>query len=102
MSLCCTLAGYDRDVTHSRAREEGPMIRDFSRTVKADTAFPGLISSKCGNDVCDLSAVGTLGWHRSNVSRLLLILTEFPPSFGGMQTHAIHLCRYLHQHGYQI
>ncbi len=37
-----------------------------------------------------------------NVSRLLLILTEFPPSFGGMQTHAIHLCRYLHQRGYHI
>lgn len=34
--------------------------------------------------------------------RLLLILTEFPPSFGGMQTHAVHLCRYLHQCGYHI
>jgi glycosyltransferase involved in cell wall biosynthesis len=34
--------------------------------------------------------------------RVLLILTEFPPSFGGMQTHAVHLCRYLHRHGYQI
>src|SRR5215475_2229665 len=34
--------------------------------------------------------------------RLLLILTEFPPSFGGMQTHAVHLCRYLHQRGYHI
>jgi len=31
--------------------------------------------------------------------RLLLILTEFPPSFGGMQTHAIHLRRYLQQRG---
>src|SRR2546423_1129750 len=102
MSLSCTLAGYDRDVTHSRAREEGPMIRDFSRTVKADTAFPGLISSKCGNAACDLPAAGTPGRRRSNVSRLLLILTEFPPSFGGMQTHAVHLCRYLHQRGYHI
>ena len=34
--------------------------------------------------------------------RLLLILTEFPPSFGGMQTHAVHLCRYLHRHGYHV
>lgn len=33
--------------------------------------------------------------------RLLLILTEFPPSFGGMQTHAVQLCRYLHRQGYQ-
>jgi phosphatidylinositol alpha-1,6-mannosyltransferase len=32
----------------------------------------------------------------------LLILTEFPPSFGGMQTHAVYLCRYLHQCGYHI
>ena len=51
---------------------------------------------------CDLPTAGTLGRRRKNVSRLLLILTEFPPSFGGMQTHAIHLCRYLHQRGYQI
>jgi phosphatidylinositol alpha-1,6-mannosyltransferase len=40
--------------------------------------------------------------RRNKVSRLLLILTEFPPSFGGMQTHAVHLCRYLHQRGYHI
>lgn len=33
--------------------------------------------------------------------RLLLILTEFPPSFGGMQTHAVQLCRYLQQKGYR-
>lgn len=38
--------------------------------------------------------------RRQDTFRLLLILTEFPPSFGGMQTHAIHLCRYLHQRGY--
>jgi phosphatidyl-myo-inositol dimannoside synthase len=37
-----------------------------------------------------------------DISRLLLILTEFPPSFGGMQTHAVHLCRYLHQRGYHV
>lgn len=36
------------------------------------------------------------------VPRLLLILTEFPPSFGGMQTHAIYLCRHLLQLGYPI
>jgi len=34
--------------------------------------------------------------------RVLLILTEFPPSFGGMQTHAVHLCRHLHRRGYHI
>src|SRR6476646_11349850 len=38
----------------------------------------------------------------SSPLRLLLILTEFPPSFGGMQTHAVYLCRYLHQLGYHI
>jgi hypothetical protein len=32
--------------------------------------------------------------------RLLLILTGFPPAFGGMQTLAVHLCRHLHQLGY--
>jgi len=44
----------------------------------------------------------TAGRRRCRVSRLLLILTEFPPSFGGMQTHAVHLCRYLHQRGYHV
>ena len=34
--------------------------------------------------------------------RLLLILTEFPPSFGGMQTHALELSRWLHGRGYQV
>jgi glycosyltransferase involved in cell wall biosynthesis len=34
--------------------------------------------------------------------RLLLVLTEFPPSYGGMQTHAVHLCRRLHQRAYRI
>ncbi len=37
-----------------------------------------------------------------SIPRLLLILTEFPPSFGGMQTHAVNLCRYLHERGYQL
>jgi phosphatidyl-myo-inositol dimannoside synthase len=34
--------------------------------------------------------------------RLLLVLTEFPPSFGGMQTHALEFCSWLHQQGYGI
>jgi phosphatidyl-myo-inositol dimannoside synthase len=34
--------------------------------------------------------------------RLLLVLTEFPPSFGGMQTHAVALCSWLHSRGYWI
>ena len=40
--------------------------------------------------------------HPTTNPRLLLILTEFPPSFGGMQTHAVHLCQYLHQRNYHI
>jgi glycosyltransferase involved in cell wall biosynthesis len=32
----------------------------------------------------------------------LLVLTEFPPSFGGMQTHAVYLCRHLVEQGYPI
>ena len=36
------------------------------------------------------------------MQRILLILTEFPPRIGGMQTHAAYLSRYLHQHGYCI
>jgi phosphatidylinositol alpha-1,6-mannosyltransferase len=36
------------------------------------------------------------------VQRILLILTEFPPRIGGMQTHAAYLSRYLQQHGYEV
>lgn len=35
-------------------------------------------------------------------SRILLILTEFPPGFGGMQTHASYLARHLVERGYDI
>jgi phosphatidyl-myo-inositol dimannoside synthase len=34
--------------------------------------------------------------------RVLLILTEFPPSIGGMQTHAILLSRHLHESGSEV
>jgi phosphatidyl-myo-inositol dimannoside synthase len=34
--------------------------------------------------------------------RILLILPEFPPQFGGMQTHAIYLSKYLSQHGHAV
>jgi glycosyltransferase involved in cell wall biosynthesis len=34
--------------------------------------------------------------------RLLLVLTEFPPSIGGMQTHAFYLSRYLVEAGHDI
>ncbi len=34
--------------------------------------------------------------------RLLLVLTEFPPKIGGMQTHAFHLCKYLSKKGYAL
>jgi phosphatidyl-myo-inositol dimannoside synthase len=34
--------------------------------------------------------------------RILLILTEFPPSIGGMQTHAILLSRHLHDSGSEV
>lgn len=34
--------------------------------------------------------------------RILLILTEFPPSFGGMQTHAVHLCHYWQALGHDL
>lgn len=33
---------------------------------------------------------------------ILLILTEFPPRIGGMQTHALYLSRYLADRGYTI
>jgi glycosyltransferase involved in cell wall biosynthesis len=32
----------------------------------------------------------------------LLVLTEFPPDIGGMQTHAMELARRLHERGYEI
>ena len=34
--------------------------------------------------------------------RVLLVLTEFPPRIGGMQTHAVYLSRYLLQRGYTV
>ncbi|GAB2888439.1 glycosyltransferase family 4 protein [Uliginosibacterium flavum] len=34
--------------------------------------------------------------------RLLLILPEYPPSFGGMQTHAVNLSRHLAAQGHQL
>ena len=34
--------------------------------------------------------------------RLLLVLTEFPPSFGGMQTHALELSQWLFARGYYV
>ncbi|UCC52540.1 MAG: glycosyltransferase family 4 protein [Anaerolineaceae bacterium] len=34
--------------------------------------------------------------------RLLLVLTEFPPSIGGMQTHAFYLARHLVEAGHDI
>ncbi|SMC23402.1 Glycosyltransferase Family 4 [Andreprevotia lacus DSM 23236] len=34
--------------------------------------------------------------------RIALILTEFPPHYGGMQTHAAHLAAALHARGHQI
>jgi glycosyltransferase involved in cell wall biosynthesis len=39
---------------------------------------------------------------RVGVQRILLILTEFPPRIGGMQTHAAYLSRHLQQHGYCV
>lgn len=39
---------------------------------------------------------------QSEQLRLLLILTEFPPRIGGMQTHAIYLSRHLVQRGYTV
>ncbi|WP_035054046.1 glycosyltransferase family 4 protein [Andreprevotia chitinilytica] len=38
----------------------------------------------------------------SPARRIALILTEFPPHFGGMQTHAIHLAAHLQAAGHDI
>lgn len=35
-------------------------------------------------------------------ARLLLVLPEYPPAFGGMQTHALHLSRQLAQRGWEL
>jgi phosphatidylinositol alpha-1,6-mannosyltransferase len=42
--------------------------------------------------------------HRAKYERLrfLLVLTEFPPSIGGMQAHAIYLSRFLADRGYLV
>ena len=34
--------------------------------------------------------------------KILLVLTEFPPSIGGMQTHARYMSSYLADQGYEI
>ncbi len=34
--------------------------------------------------------------------RILLVLTEFPPRIGGMQTHALALASHLHERGYPV
>lgn len=40
--------------------------------------------------------------HGAKPLRLMLVLTEFPPSIGGMQTHALYLSRYLASAGYDL
>jgi glycosyltransferase involved in cell wall biosynthesis len=44
------------------------------------------------------------GSHQTNSKpqRILLVLTEFPPSIGGMQAHALYLSRYLADAGYHL
>lgn len=37
-----------------------------------------------------------------NKPRILLVLTEFPPRIGGMQTHALYLSSHLHKRGYPV
>lgn len=37
-----------------------------------------------------------------SMPRALLVLTEFPPSFGGMQTHAVSLAKHLPTRGYEV
>lgn len=39
---------------------------------------------------------------RGKATRILLILTEFPPRVGGMQTHALYLSHYLAARGYDV
>jgi phosphatidyl-myo-inositol dimannoside synthase len=38
----------------------------------------------------------------ANSYRILLVLPEFPPHFGGMQTHAVYLSHYLARKGYHL
>ena len=38
----------------------------------------------------------------SKQPRILLVLTEFPPRIGGMQTHALALATHLHSRGYPV
>lgn len=40
--------------------------------------------------------------RRDSPGRILLVLTEFPPSVGGMQTHAVRLARWLSAGGWQV
>ncbi|MBI3967640.1 MAG: glycosyltransferase family 4 protein [Chloroflexi bacterium] len=46
--------------------------------------------------------VGTADASGREKPRVLLILTEFPPRLGGMQTHALYLSNELHRRGYEI
>lgn len=49
-----------------------------------------------------VSPVGLSGKRSAKLPRILLILTEFPPRIGGMQTHALALAGFLHERGYPI
>ncbi len=46
--------------------------------------------------------LGVKGHRGARKPRILLVLTEFPPRIGGMQTHAFYLARHLRRRGYPI
>ena len=43
--------------------------------------------------------IAPIGAPAANLPRLLLVLTEFPPGFGDMQTHAVNLTKHLAARG---
>ena len=46
--------------------------------------------------------IAPIGAPAANLPRLLLVLTEFPPGFGDMQTHAVNLTKHLAARGYAV
>lgn len=49
-----------------------------------------------------LSSAGKAQHSCRDRLRILLVLTEYPPKIGGMQTHALYLSRHLYERGYAL
>ncbi|HSN28321.1 MAG TPA: glycosyltransferase family 4 protein [Kofleriaceae bacterium] len=52
--------------------------------------------------VATVDRLGNVGYPGGLLSRVLVLSSEFPPGPGGIGTHAYHLARELHRHGWDV